>query len=274
MKKSALPVMMALASAVAFLAAQGLVAQDAAKQQLPAAAVPKGKGISAKEADAIKKVANAKTPDEKVAAVENLVTNFADTSFKGEALYEAAEAEDQKQDYAKAVSYGELAIEADPKGGAGVNALLLVAGELAQHTREFDLDREEKLGKAEKYVNQALAMLPTIAKPEGVKISDADWEGFKKGETSDAHKDLGLVATARKKWDVAASEFKLAVDGSPTPDSVMMARLGNAYNENKNYADAQAILKKVLALPNLNPSVKAFAEQEEKRAETGLKGGK
>ena len=85
---------------------------------------------------------------------------------------------------------------------------------------------------------------------------------------------LGLIATARKKWDVAAAEFKLAVDGAATPDSVMMARLGNAYNETKQFAEAKAILQKVLDMPMLNPSVEAFAKQELARANTGLKGGK
>jgi tetratricopeptide (TPR) repeat protein len=264
MKKRTFAVMAALAGAAALLVAQA--------QKEPPSAAPQPK--SAKEGDAIKKIVNAKTPDEKIAAVENLITNFADTTFKSVALYEAAEAADQKQDYAKAVSYGQLSIDADPKGGDAMNAMLLVAGELAQHTQKYDLDREDKLGKAEKYVNQALEMLPVIAKPAGSKISDADFAAFKKDKTSEAHRDLGLIATARTKWDVAAAEFKLAVDGASTPDSVMMARLGNAYNETSKFADAKAILQKVLDMPNLNPSVKAFATSEMARADRGLKGGK
>lgn len=261
MKKIAFEAMMALAGAAAVLVAQ-----------TPSAA-PQAK-ISGKEADAIKKVATAKNPDDKIAAVESLITNFADTSFKGEALYEAAEAEDQKRDYIKAVTYGELAIEADPKGGSGMNAMLLVAGETAQHTGKNDLNKEDKLTKAEKDVNQALAMLPTVAKPVGVKISDSDWEAFKKDKTSEAHRDLGLIAAARQKWDVAVTEFKLAVDGAATPNAVSMLRLGNAYNENKQYADAKAILQKVLDTSDLDPQVKAVTDQEEKRAETGLKSAK
>jgi tetratricopeptide (TPR) repeat protein len=261
MTKRAFAMMIALAGAAAVPAAQG---------QAPAAPTAPPK-VSAKEADAIKKVANAKTPDEKIAAVENLITNFADTSFKAEALYEAAEAEDQKQDYPKAVFYGEQAIEADPKGGAGANALLLVAGELAQHTAKYDLDKETKLSKAEKDVNLALEIIPNFPKPPGVKISDADFATFKKDKTSEAHRDLGLIATARQKWDVAVTEFKLAVDGSSSPDSVMMARLGNAYNENMQYAEAKAILQKVLDMPNLNPNVKAFATQELTRATKSAK---
>jgi tetratricopeptide (TPR) repeat protein len=266
MRKRAFAIIAALAGAAVFL-----LAQD---KQPPTVVVPKGKGVSPKEAAAIKKISDAKTPDDKVAAVEYLITNFADTTFKGAALYEAAEAEDQKRDYVKAVSYGDLSIEADPKAGTAMNAMLLVAGELAQHTQKFDVDREDKLGKAEKYVNQALALLPTITKPEGVKIPDSEWENFKKDKTSEAHRDLGLIGSARGKFDVAAAEFKLAVDGAATPDSVMMARLGNAYNETGKFAEAKAILQKALDMPMLDPNVKAFVTSELARAEKGLKGGK
>jgi tetratricopeptide (TPR) repeat protein len=250
-----------------------VLAQDQPKPP-PTVVVPKGKTVSAKEAAAIKKISDSKTPDEKIAAVDSLITSFPETTFKSAALYEAAEAADQKQDYPKAVTYGDLSIEADPKSGTAMNAMLLVAGELAQHTRENDLDRDDKLGKSEKYVNQALAMLPALAKPDGVKISDSDWENFKKDKTAEAHRDLGLMATARKKWDVAASEFKLAVDSAATPDTVIMARLGNAYNELGKFADAKAVLQKVVGFPNVNPSVKAFADAELARSERGLKSGK
>jgi len=263
MKKKTFMVLAALVGFAAFLAAQD--------KQPPTVVVPKGKTVSAKEAAAIKKISDAKTDEEKIAAVDALITNFADTTFKGAALYEAAEAADHNKDFAKAISYGDLSIEADPKAGTAMNAMLLVAGEIAQHTGKNDLDKDVKLAKAEKYVNEALAMLPTITKPEGVKISDADWEAFKKDKNSEAHRDLGLIATARQKWDVAATEFKAAVDLEATPDTVVMARLGNAYNENKNYAEAKAVLTKVLATPDLNPQIKAFADQELTRANAGLK---
>jgi tetratricopeptide (TPR) repeat protein len=268
MKKRAFTFMVALAGVAALV-----LAQDQPKQP-PTVVVPKGKSVSQKEAAAIKKISDAKTADERIAAVDSLVTNFPDSTFKGAALYEAAEAADSNKAYAKAVSYGDLSIEADPKAGTAMNAMLLVAGELAQHTQKYDLDREDKLGKAEKYVKEALDMLPSITKPEGVKIADADWEGFKKDKTSEAHRDLGLIATARQNWKVAATEFKLAVDGATAPDSVMMARLGNAYNENSQFAEAKAVLQKVLDFPNLDPSVKAFAASEMARADRGLKAAK
>jgi tetratricopeptide (TPR) repeat protein len=268
MKNRAFTFMVALAGVAALV-----VAQDT-KQPPPTVVVPKGKTVSAKEAAAIKKISDAKSADEKIAAVDAFVTGFPDSSFKSAALYEAAEAADVNKAYAKAVSYGDLSIEADPKSGTAMNAMLLVAGELAQHTQKNDLDKEEKLGKSEKYVKEALDILPGITKPEGAKISDADWASFKKDKTSEAHRDLGLIATARVKWDVAAAEFKLAVDGASTPDLVMMARLGNAYNETGKFAEAKAVLQKVLDMPNLDPTVKAFATSEMSRADRGLKAAK
>jgi hypothetical protein len=50
-----------------------------------------------------------------------------------------------------------------------------------------------------------------------------------------------------------------------------MARLGNAFNQVGKSADAIVILNKVLAMPNLNPAVKSFAESEKKKAEAAKK---
>lgn len=252
---------------VAIMALTGMAALAQQVQQPPAAAVgsmPKAK--SKEEAAAIKKITDAKSADERIAAVDALVTNFADTAFKSTALMEAAEAEDSKGDYVKAVSYSELAIQADPMQFYG---MLLVAGELAQHTQKYDLDKEEKLSKAEKYVAQALAIIPTAVKPHG-GVSDSDWNTFKKDQTATAHKDLGLIAAARGKYDVAATEYQASVDGAVAPDMVTMARLADAYNEIGKYTEALAMANKVLKIDNLNPTVKAYTEQQVQRAQKGL----
>lgn len=262
MRKHVLVMVALTSAAAAFMAAQA--------PPPGASTAPKAKkGVTAKEVAAAKKVQEAKTPDDKIAAVEALVTSFADTSFKGWAFDQAAQASDSKGDWGKAITYGDLAIEADPMR---FDTMLLVAGELAQHTQKNSLTKDEDLGKAEKYIKQALEIMPTAIKPAEFTISDADWEVYKKDEVADAHKDLGLIAVARQNFNLAATEFKTAVDGRSVPDSVVMARLGNAYNMAGKYSDALAILDKTLALPNLDPRVKAFADQEKATAEKGLKG--
>ena len=238
-----------------------------AQQAPPQAQVKAAKGITKPEAEAFNNINKAQTPDEKIKAADEFVAKFADSQFKGIALNDAAEAADQKGDWAKAVVYAEEAIQADP---SIFEAKLLAGGEIAQHTRENDLDRDEKLAKAEKYVKEALDAIPTAAKPQAA-VKDDQWEGYKKYSTARAHIDLGLIAMARKKTDVQITEFKTAVDMMNPPDSVAMARLANAYNDAGKSADALAVLDKVLAMTDLNPAVKNFALAEKARAEKAKK---
>jgi tetratricopeptide (TPR) repeat protein len=252
------------------VATMALTALAAFGQQQPAGQPPKAatgdmKPKSKEEAQAIDKINKAKTDDDKIAAVDAFVTGFPNSDFKSMELMIAAEAADRKTDYVHAVSYGESAIQSDPKS---FYAMLLVAGELAQHTQKYDLDKEEKLTKAEKYVNDAIAVIPNAIKPHS-GVSDSDWAAFKKDQTGTAHKDLGLIAEKRTKWDVAAMEYQSAFDIDPT-DQVTGARLANAYNEVGKFTEALAAANKVLKMENLNPTVKAFADQQQQRAQKGL----
>jgi tetratricopeptide (TPR) repeat protein len=222
--------------------------------------------VSSAEADAIRWIQTAPTPDEKIAAVANLIRSFPNSPFRGPALFQAAQAADQKGDFAAAISYGQQSIQADP---LRFDSMLLIAGELAQHTLRGDVDREEKLARAAEYVRQAVDLMPTVSKPVP-SMPDATWETFKRSKTAEAHKDLGLIASTRSQWQMAAAEFRFALDMEPTPDPVLMARLGNAYNETKQYGNASAILGEVLMTNNLDPRVRTFAESERKRAELGL----
>jgi tetratricopeptide (TPR) repeat protein len=229
---------------------------------------PKSKG----EVEAIMAVQGAQTPDAQVAAVDNLVTKFADTEFKAWALQQAANAEQRKGDTAKAIVYAERTIEADPKAFYAIQAMLLISGELARTTREFDLDKEEKLARAEKLAKDAVAGVNTAPKPNP-QMTDDQWTAVKKDETAEAHKDLGLAAMARKKFDVAIAEFKQAVEGAATPDPADIVRLASAYDQAGQPDAAIPLLDKVIGMSDANPTVKKFAEGEKKRAED-IKNGK
>src|ERR1700687_937812 len=84
---------------------------------------------SAKESEAVQAVFAAKTPDDRIAAVDNLISKFKDTQFKSIALMVAAQVYQQKHDSPNAIVYGDRALEADPKN---FQAMLLVSGEMAQ----------------------------------------------------------------------------------------------------------------------------------------------
>lgn len=244
--------MLALATGVS-----GLMAQ---KQ--PA---PKSKG----EVEAIQAMFNAKDADARIQAAENLIEKFRDTEFKSIALFFEAASYEQKGDYEKVVIYGERTLETDPKN---YQAMLMLARNIAQHTREHDLDREEKLTKAEKYANSAQEILKDAPKPNP-QLTDEQWESAKKDFAAQAHEAVALAAMVRKKYDVAVTEFKTAVDTSSQPDPATMVRLGAAYNLSGKYDDAIAVLDKVMAETDVHPAVKQFAQAEKVRAMQAKAGG-
>jgi tetratricopeptide (TPR) repeat protein len=243
------------------------------KQALKAAVIAAGfaalamaqKPKSQKEIDAYMAIQNATTADARIAAVDTFISKFADSELKAWALNVAGETAAAKRDNAKAIFYYEQSLKADPKGYTAVTANVMLGAVLAQSTRETDLDKDEKLAKAEKYAKDGLALIGTAPKP--ALYQDAQYETVKKDDAAQAHVDLGMIATIQKKTDVAVAEYKTAVESAATPDPITMIRLAAAYTESGKPADALSVLEKVYATPNLNPQIKNVADSEKARAE-------
>ncbi|MBC8164998.1 MAG: hypothetical protein H7Y20_03895 [Bryobacteraceae bacterium] len=212
---------------------------------------------SQKEYDAILAVQNSAEPDARIAAVESLLAKYADTEFKGWALMMAAASAQQKNDFEKMVIYAERTLEADPKS---FQAMLMLSSGLAQRTREFDLDKEEKLTRADKLANQAIEVLKVAPKPNP-QFPDAQWEAAKKDSVSQAHETLGQAAFVRKKYDLAAQEWKTAIDGAASPDPATMVRLANAYNQMNKPDEAIAMLDKLNSVAEVHPQIKSAAAE-------------
>jgi tetratricopeptide (TPR) repeat protein len=222
-------------------------------------AQPKPK--SQAELDALKEMFSASTADARIAAAENVLTKFADTEFKAVALYFEAVSYQQKGDYEHTVVFGERTLEADPKH---FQAMLMLATTIAQHTKEFDLDREDKLGQVQKYATNALELLKDAPKPNP-GLTDDQWAAAKKDFTAEAHAALAMSAMVRKKYDVAESEFKLSIEGADKPDPGNMVRLGKVYSDEKKYDEAIAQFDKVMAMPDINVQFKQVAQAERVR---------
>lgn len=233
------------------------------------AGIPAQKPKSQPEYDAVKAMLEAQDPDGKIQAAENLLTKFADTEFKPIALYVEAIAYQQKNDFAKMVVYAERALEADPRD---YKSMLLLANGIAQKTRENDLDKEEKLARAEKYANAALPLIKDAPKPNP-QLTEEQWAGAKKDYEAEAHRALGMIALTRRKTDVAVTEFKTAVEDAANPDPSDSVRLGAAYNRAGKYDDAIAVLDKVMADPRASGPVRQFAQAEKVRATQAKTGG-
>jgi hypothetical protein len=225
---------------------------------------------SQKEVEALQAMFNAQSPDARLAAAENLLSKFADTEFKSIALYFMTVSAEEKGDFEKLVVYGERTLQADPKNYA---TMLILARNYAQKTREFDLDKEEKLGKSEKYAKDALAALATAPKPRP-DLSDDDWANAKKDFEAQAHEALGMSAVVRKNYDLAIKEFQTAISTAAQPDPTAKIRMASAMNLAGKHDDAIKTIDEVLADPQLNPSLRQFATNEKLKAAQAKGGAK
>jgi len=238
-------------------------------QAAPPAAPPPGSPVakqpqvkSQPEAQAVMAIINAQDPDSRIKACNELVEKFADSEFKPLALFFAAVSYQQKGDADRMIVYAERTLEADKEH---YQAMLMLAAAIAQRTREFDLDREEKLKVSEGYANKALEFLKTAPRPNP-NLTDDQWEAAKKEFTAQAHESFAMAAMARNQNDKAIEEFKTALALSSEADPSTLVRLAAVYGKAGKFDDDISTLDKVLAMPELNPQVKKVAQAERDRA--------
>ncbi len=217
---------------------------------------------SPKEQQAILAVQVASTPDAKIQAVENVLTNFADTEFKVTLLQIAMQAELQKDDYAQVVFYGERLLMADPKNVFG---LINLASETARHTRENDLNRDESLAKVDKWAKDGIEAAKVMAKirPD---VPDADWEGFKKDMEAQGFVALGMSDVLKKNLDAAANDFRQSIEIGATPNPGTLVRLAQVYLSGGKVDNAIYTLDKAINTPNVSGQVKSVAESMKAQA--------
>ena len=215
------------------------------------------------ELKALQEIVNATNVDARVAAADNFVKGFPKSEYRSFALTMAAEAYEMSGNVTKAIIYYQQVLEASPKD---YNAMLMLAAETARTTREFDLDKEEKLAKAEKFAKDGMALVPAATKPNP-QLTDAQWEDLKKDDLARGHEALGMIALARKKYDAAAGEFKTATETASQPQPSTIIRLAGSYTDAGKPDQAIAALDKVLAMPNLPDQIKQVAQSEKARAE-------
>lgn len=247
MKRTILAGVIAIAALTA--GASSLRAQKAPATKSPA---PK----SQKELDAVKALfaASQVGPDQTIAAAEAVITGFADTEFKEIALFFEARSYQQKGDTVKAQVYGERVLEINPKN---YQTTLLLGEVIARTTRENDLDKEEKLAKAEKYLKDSIENVKAATKPNP-QTPDKDWDDAKQQMTAEAHSGLGLCALTRKKFDVASAEFKTAGDLDPQP--AYLVQQASAMQSLGKNDEAITICDKLLADAQLHPQIRQVAQ--------------
>jgi len=235
---------------------------------LGAAALPglaQMKPKSQKEAQAVQAMLQAQDPDSRIKAANDLITNFADTDFKSYALFIEADSYFQKNDVDKAIVYGEQSLQADPKN---YQTGVLLAKAYASTIHANDLDKDDKIAKADKYGKDAITTLEAAPKPNP-QLSDDQWNQAKHDLEGQAYLAQGIANVYRGKTDDANADFQKVADMDQDPTDLI--RAGRAYIDAKKPDQAIPWLDKAAASPQANAQVKSIVASDKARAQAQMK---
>ena len=207
------------------------------------------------ELDALRAIDSAPSLETRLRKIDDFLAAYADSDYKLILLDQAVAMAADKNNYPLAMAWGQRDLDANPHSYVAMQALAMVT---ANNTREFDLDKEQKLSQAEKWANTALEELKTAQRPP--QFPEDRWPLAQKYYQAQCHLALGTIAVDRKKYAAAAAEFQTAFDITPEP--AYLIRLGEAQLKGGKYDAAIATYDKVLATANLNPVIKGVAERE------------
>jgi len=210
---------------------------------------------SPKEQQAILAVQMAKAPDERVAAVEKVLTDFADTEFKVALLTVAIQAEQQKGDYPQIVFYGERLLKDDPNNAY---ALVNLGAETARRTRENDLDKDEQLAKADKWAKAGIEAAKTMPKVAAAE-TDEDLDHDRKDMQAQGYVALGMADVVRRNFDGAAENYRKSIEVEATPNAATLVRLAQVYINTGKLDNASFTLDKAINAPNAPDQIKSIA---------------
>jgi tetratricopeptide (TPR) repeat protein len=117
-------------------------------------------------------------------------------------------------------------------------ALVGAAEVIAEHTRDTDLDKDQRWAQAQKYASHAVDTVETdVAIPAGTPQEKIDaYKGFVR---SSAYSVLGTVSFNQEKYPDAENYFRKSVDALPSqPDPVVVLRLAIALDKQNKYPEA------------------------------------
>jgi tetratricopeptide (TPR) repeat protein len=142
-------------------------------------------------------------------------------------------------------------------------ALVMAATDLAERTRESDLDRDERYDESVKDAQKALETVNTdLVAPNNITSEQLD--SYKKMVMSMAHSDLGIVALNRQDNAGAKQHFEQSIALSPPGevDPLSYLRLAVAEDRLKQYSEALASANKAVSIAPPNSPVGVLAKHE------------
>ncbi len=241
-------------------------AQPQAAPQAPARKQPQVK--SKDELESLKKLQDPSlTPDQRIVAAEEFLVKYPNSELKSFVYRMEMQAYQQKGDSVNIVDVGEKLLKEEPNDAW---TLITLASEIPVHTRENDLDKDEKLKKAETYANGALEAVEKLEKPNP-QITDADFDRAKNDARSQLYTAKGVIAALRKQYGTAQEQYNKALTYQNPKDPVTLYRLGQAYLQDKKYKEARDTFKAAIDAGGVKMGGRDLAAEDYQRVDNFLK---
>jgi tetratricopeptide (TPR) repeat protein len=244
--------------------AQDKPATPATGQQ--AAAAPQGKrppqAKTQPEFDAYKAAAASADAASLEKAADDFAAKFPDSELRI-LLYKAAMQDYQKTGNSeKIVAMGRKALAIDPDDP---ESLVTVASELAEKTRDTDLDKDQRLDEAMKLAQKALQTIETdVAVPANTPQEKID--AYKGQIRSFAYSIIGTLEFKKDQFAQAETDLRKSIDAYPSqPDPVVILRLAISLDRQEKYADALKEANRAVELTQEGTPAGQLARQERDR---------
>ena len=206
---------------------------------------------SQEELDALIAVQSEADPQTKLDLSQKFLQDFPDTEFKEFANYMSILSAMQLNDYDNMLIFGERTLEENPDN---VGVLIQLASAIPLRTREFDLDKEEKLGKAEDYAKRSMTLIPNMPKNDPNMLDD-QWLLVKKDFMSQANEALGMVSLKRENHDEAIDYLMKALNLAGQQSGQTFYFLADAYQKSGKKDEAMNAIDKAAAAGDFSPDM-------------------
>jgi tetratricopeptide (TPR) repeat protein len=160
-----------------------------------------------------------------------------------------------------------LALDADDP-----ELLVTVANELAEKTRDTDLDKDQRLEEAMKMAQKATQTVDTdVSIPPGTPQEQVD--AYKGQLRSFAYSIMGTIEFKKENFTGAETDLRKSIDAFPSqPDPVVVLRLAISLDRQGKYPDALKEANHAVELTQEGTNAGKLARQERDRL-TQLVGG-
>ena len=192
---------------------------------------------SQEEVNEFMTIQNATSVEERAAAGEQFIAKYPKSDAVGLASYMVMLSYQQMNDFDNMLLYGEMVLDNNPQPGVKAGTLISLANAIPTRTREFDLDKEEKLAKAEDFAKQAMTLIPAIPKMDP-NLTDDQWLATKMDFMSQCHEAIGAVMLKRGDFPAAEAALRKSLEMSPQPMAFTYYQLAQALEKQGRNDDA------------------------------------